>query len=88
MTPPAAQGCSRGSTKSFLGAHVATGTVKWFNNEKGFGFISPEDGSGDLFVHYTAIIGGGYRSLEDSQNVEFDVAHGPKGPQAENVRLL
>ncbi|MFC7847675.1 cold-shock protein [Arthrobacter sp. NPDC057388] len=67
---------------------MATGTVKWFNAEKGFGFIAPEDGSGDLFVHYTAIVGGGYRSLDDSQNVEFDVTHGPKGPQAENVRLL
>ena len=67
---------------------MATGTVKWFNAEKGFGFIAPEDGSGDVFVHYTAITGGGYRSLEDSQRVGFDVAQGPKGPQAENVRLL
>ena len=66
---------------------MATGTVKWFNAEKGFGFIAPDDGSGDLFVHYTAITGNGYRSLGDSQKVEFEVAHGPKGPQAENVRL-
>ena len=66
---------------------MATGTVKWFNAEKGFGFIVPDDGSGDLFVHYTAITGSGYRSLDDSQKVEFEVAHGPKGPQAENVRL-
>ena len=66
---------------------MATGTVKWFNNEKGYGFISREGGS-DLFVHYTAIQGSGYRSLEEGQNVEFEVTQGPKGDQATDVRLI
>ncbi|MDO4236797.1 cold-shock protein [Pseudomonas sp.] len=67
---------------------MATGTVKWFNAEKGFGFIKPDDGSDDLFAHYSAIATGGYKSLEENQKVEFDVAQGPKGPQAENIRPL
>lgn len=67
---------------------MATGTVKWFNAEKGFGFIKPDDGSNDLFAHYSAIATGGYKSLEENQKVEFDVAQGPKGPQAENIRPL
>ena len=65
---------------------MATGTVKWFNAEKGYGFIQREGGS-DLFVHYTAIEGSGYRSLEEGQAVEFDVTNGPKGEQASNVRI-
>jgi len=65
--------------------HVATGTVKWFSSEKGFGFISQEDGP-DVFVHFSAISGAGYRNLEENQKVEFDVTEGPKGPQASNVR--
>ena len=65
-----------------------TGTVKWFNNDKGFGFIAPEDGSKDIFVHHTAIQGSGYRSLDEGEKVEFDVAQGQKGPQAENVTRL
>jgi cold shock protein len=64
---------------------VATGTVKWFNPDKGFGFISREDGD-DVFVHFSAIQGDGYRNLEENQKVEFDVTQGPKGPQAANVR--
>jgi CspA family cold shock protein len=64
---------------------VATGTVKWFNPDKGFGFISREDGE-DVFVHFSAIAGDGYRNLEENQKVEFDVTQGPKGPQAANVR--
>ncbi len=64
---------------------MAQGTVKWFNSEKGFGFIAV-DGGQDLFVHYTAIEMDGYRSLEDGQRVEFEVGQGPKGPQAERVR--
>lgn len=66
---------------------MATGTVKWFNAEKGYGFISREGGS-DVFVHYSAIEGRGYRSLEEGQQVEFEVTTGPKGDQAQNVRLL
>jgi cold shock protein len=64
---------------------VASGTVKWFNAEKGYGFIQREGGS-DLFVHYTAIEGSGYRTLEEGQSVEFEVTQGPKGDQAQNVR--
>ncbi len=61
------------------------GTVKWFNEQKGFGFISQEDGP-DVFVHFTAIQGDGFKSLEEGQTVEFDITEGPKGPQAANVR--
>jgi CspA family cold shock protein len=67
---------------------MATGTVKWFNAEKGFGFIAPDDGSADVFAHYSAIASSGYRSLDENQKVEFEVTQGPKGPQAENIRPL
>ena len=67
---------------------MAQGTVKWFNAEKGFGFIAQEDGGVDVFVHYSAIQSQGYKSLDENQKVEFDVTQGPKGPQAENVRPL
>ena len=67
---------------------MTTGTVKWFNGEKGFGFIAPEDGSADVFAHYSAIEADGYRSLEENQRVEFEVTQGPKGPQAASVRAL
>jgi CspA family cold shock protein len=67
---------------------MAFGTVKWFNAEKGYGFIAPEDGSADVFAHYSAIQSSGYRSLEEGQRVEFDTTQGPKGPQAENVRPI
>jgi CspA family cold shock protein len=66
---------------------MAQGTVKWFNAEKGFGFISSDDG-GDVFVHHTAIVGEGYRSLDEGQKVSFDVTQGQKGPQASNVTKL
>ena len=66
---------------------MAQGTVKWFNSEKGYGFIAV-DGGQDLFVHYTAIDMEGYRSLEDGQRVEFEVGQGPKGPKAEQVRIV
>ena len=65
---------------------MVQGTVKWFNAEKGYGFITPEDGSKDVFVHFSAIAAEGYRSLEEGQKVEFDVTQGQKGPQAELVR--
>jgi cold shock protein len=65
---------------------VATGTVKWFSSEKGFGFITPEDGTADVFVHFSAISGEGYRNLDENQKVEYDVTQGQKGPQAANVR--
>lgn len=64
---------------------MPTGIVKWFNAEKGFGFIAPEDGGPDVFVHYSAIASSGYRSLDENQRVSFDVQQGPKGPQASNV---
>ena len=67
---------------------MATGTVKWFNAEKGFGFIAPDNGGPDVFAHYSAIDASGYRSLEENQKVEFDVTQGPKGPQAANIRPL
>ena len=66
---------------------MMNGTVKWFNNEKGFGFISVEGGD-DVFVHFSAITGEGYKSLEEGQNVEFEVVEGAKGPQAANVVRL
>ena len=67
---------------------MATGTVKWFNAEKGFGFIAQDGGCPDVFVHYSAINANGFRSLEENQSVTFDVTQGPKGPQAENVTAV
>ena len=67
---------------------MAQGTVKWFNSEKGFGFITPDDGSADVFVHFSAIATDGYKALDEGQQVEFDVTQGQKGPQAENVCIL
>ncbi|GAA3462013.1 MULTISPECIES: transcription antiterminator/RNA stability regulator CspE [Saccharothrix] len=67
---------------------MAQGTVKWFNSEKGFGFITPENGGADVFVHYSEIQSGGYRSLEENQRVSFDVGQGAKGPQATNVQAI
>ena len=67
---------------------MAQGTVKWFNAEKGFGFIEQDGGGADVFVHYSAISGGGYRELQEGQQVEFEVTQGQKGPQAANVHPL
>jgi len=67
---------------------MAQGTVKWFNPDKGFGFIAPDDGTPDVFVHYSAIDSRGYRTLEEDQKVEYTVQQGPKGPQAAQVRAV
>ena len=67
---------------------MATGTVKFFNSEKGFGFITRASGEKDVFVHYSNVVGEGYKSLEEGQQVEFDLAQGSKGPEAQNVRPI
>ena len=66
---------------------MATGTVKWFNESKGFGFITPEDGSKDVFVHFSAIASEGFRTLAEGQQVTYEVENGPKGPQAAKVQI-
>lgn len=65
---------------------MATGTVKWFNESKGFGFITPDDGGKDVFAHFSAIAAEGFRTLTEGQHVTFDVEDGPKGPQATNIK--
>ena len=67
---------------------MATGTVKWFNGEKGFGFITQDDGGADVFVHFSAISGSGYKNLEENQKVEYEVTQGQKGLQASDVRVI
>ena len=67
---------------------MATGTVKWFNDSKGFGFISPDGGGEDLFAHFSAIQGGGFKSLAENQKVSFDLVDGPKGKQAANINKI
>jgi CspA family cold shock protein len=77
-----------GFTSFPKGEHMTQGTVKWFNGEKGFGFIAQDGGGADVFVHFSAIATSGYRSLDENQRVEFEITQGPKGPQAEQVRPL
>ena len=67
---------------------MAEGTVKWFNSEKGYGFLAPDGGGADVFVHYSAIQADGYRSLDEGQRVEFEIGQGQKGPQATGVRAI
>jgi CspA family cold shock protein len=67
---------------------MAEGTVKWFNSEKGFGFIAPSDGTADVFAHYSEIQGGGFRNLEENQHVRFDIGQGAKGPQATGITVI
>ena len=76
------------AVRNIEGSIMATGTVKWFNAEKGFGLIEPNDGSADVFAHFSAIANSGYKSLDENQRVAYDVVQGPKGPQAENIRPL
>jgi cold shock protein len=75
-----------GSSINNRGEQMATGTVKWFNDAKGYGFITPDDGSEDLFAHFSAINMSGFKTLKEGQKVSFDVVQGPKGKQASNIQ--
>jgi CspA family cold shock protein len=83
----AALTATAGTVSTSKKVKMAQGTVKWFNGDKGYGFIAVEGGP-DVFVHFSAITGDGYRNLEEGQKVEFDITQGQKGPQAENVRVI
>jgi cold shock protein len=86
---PAAGPCEGHGSRLVLGdMQMAQGTVKWFNPDKGFGFIAPDDGTADVFVHHSAIDMGGYRTLEENQKVEYTTKQGPKGPQADQVHAV
>ena len=81
----AEEDCTTRSRDIFGGVLMATGIVKWFNNAKGYGFVTPDDGEQDVFVHFSAIDMEGYRTLKEGQRVEFEVEHGPKGLHAQNL---
>ncbi len=83
QSPPRLAGTVRREVRG--GTRLTQGTVKWFSNEKGYGFIARPDGD-DVFVHFSAIVGDGYRTLTEGQEVEFDIVEGPKGKQASNVK--
>jgi cold shock protein len=85
----ARDGTARSSTNNRdQGESMATGTVKWFNDAKGYGFITPDDGSEDLFAHFSAINMSGFKTLKEGQKVSFDVVQGPKGKQASNIQKV
>jgi len=76
------------SNLASIGVSMARGTVKWFNEHKGYGFITPDDGSEDLFVHHTSILSDGYRNLDEGSTVEYEIGEGQKGPMATNVKQV
>jgi cold shock protein len=80
--------CTRRQHITFTGLKMATGTVKWFNDAKGFGFITPDGGGEDLFAHFSEVQGSGFKSLQENQKVSFEVKQGPKGKQAANIQPL
>jgi len=84
---PALAPCLRSNVKG-IDMTTQTGTVKWFNEGKGFGFIAPDDGSKDLFAHFSQIQGGGFKTLAENQRVQFETTQGQKGPQASNIRVI
>jgi CspA family cold shock protein len=83
-----ASGIPRAIASLVQGQFMATGIVKWFNAEKGYGFILPDDGGKDLFAHYSEIRSEGYKTLQENQRVSFEIGEGPKGPSAKNIKII
>jgi cold shock protein len=91
MTPPRTPGSPHKAGNRIghlLRRNMAQGTVKWFNSEKGFGFIAPDGGGADVFAHYSEIQGNGFKSLEENQRVQFEIGQGQKGPQATRITII